>query len=107
MISRKNVTGAKRINNKNANTFESLIKNFSKVFIDNNLPLILKWTLILSLIVPAVLSILAVLKLISSNTHYEFEFKIKLKASNTKEDNLNEELKKLLEKSGREEKDGR
>lgn len=96
-MSRKKVIGAKRISSKNAKTFESLIKNFSKVFIDNNLPLILKWTLILSLVIPAVLSILAVLKLITSNTRYEFEFKIKLKISNSKENSLDEELKKLLQ----------
>jgi len=33
MISRKKVTGAKRINNKSANTFESLIKSFSKILL--------------------------------------------------------------------------
>ena len=101
MISRKKVIGAKRSSKRSAIAFESLIKNFSKVFIDNNLPLILKWTLILSLIVPAVLSILAVLKLITFNTRYEFEFKLKLKVSNIKEDDLNEELKKLLQERKR------
>ena len=98
MMSRKKVIGAKRTNKTSAKIFESLIKTFSKVFIDNDLPLILKWTLILSLIIPAVLSILAVLKLITSNTRYEFEFKIKLKISNSKESNLDEELKRLLQK---------
>jgi len=102
MISRKKAIGARKMSNKNANTFESLIKNFSKVFIDSNLPLILKWALILSLIVPAVLSILAVLKLISSNTHYEFEFKIKFKISNERHHNLDQELKKLLQERQKE-----
>ncbi len=98
---RKKVIGARTRRRKPANTFEKSLRALTSLFLNKDLPLLLKWLMLLTILIPVFgISTLLTFKLLLSGSSYELDISFMLRLKKREQSNLNnldEELKKLIE----------